>query len=50
MKKFLCSKTEPVVQVAQGKLRGFCFDGVYRFLGVPYAKARRFEMPEAPDA
>ena len=50
MKKFLCSKTEPVVQVAQGKLRGFFFDGVYRFLGVPYAKARRFEMPEAPDA
>ncbi len=50
MDKFFCTKDSPVVQVKQGKLRGFFFDGVYRFLGIPYAKAARFHMPEAPDA
>ncbi len=50
MDKFLCTKDSPVVEVKQGKLKGFFFDGVYRFLGVPYAKAKRFEMPEEPDS
>ncbi|MBQ3865198.1 MAG: carboxylesterase/lipase family protein [Clostridia bacterium] len=49
MTQFLCTRKEPIVTVKQGKLRGYFFDGVYRFLGVPYAKAKRFEMPEEPD-
>lgn len=49
MDKFFCTREAPVVEVKQGKLRGYFFDGVYRFLGVPYAKAKRFEMPEEPD-
>ena len=49
MEKFFCTKDSPVVDVKQGKIKGYFFDGVYRFLGVPYAKAQRFMMPEEPD-
>ncbi len=35
------------VQTKQGKLQGYFFDGVYIFKGIPYAKAKRFRMPEA---
>ena len=49
MEKFFCTKDSPVVEVKQGKIKGYFFDGVYRFLGVPYAKAQRFMMPEEPD-
>ena len=48
-KVFKCSKSAPVVQTEQGKLRGYFFDGVYNFFGIPYAKANRFCMPEKPD-
>ena len=41
-KIFNCSKSAPVVETEQGKLRGYYFDGVYNFLGIPYAKAKRF--------
>lgn len=43
--QFICTKTEPVVQTAQGKLRGFVKDGIYTFHGVKYAEADRFQMP-----
>ena len=49
MEIFFCTKDSPVVEVKQGKIKGYFFDGVYRFLGVPYAKAQRFMMPEEPD-
>ena len=49
MENFRCTRTDPVVRTKQGDLRGFFFDGTYRFWGVPYAKAARFEMPTAPD-
>ncbi len=35
----------PIVQTAEGKLRGFCLDGVYTFQGIKYANAKRFQMP-----
>lgn len=44
------SKTEGVVDTAYGKVRGFIDEGTYTFRGIPYAKAERFQMPEAPDA
>lgn len=44
------SKTEGVVDTAYGKVRGFIDGGTYTFRGIPYAKAERFQMPEAPDA
>ena len=46
MKEFCMSKSSPVVQTPKGKLRGFRYDGVDRFHGIRYAKAKRFQMPE----
>jgi len=37
----------PVVQVRAGKLRGFRDGRTLTFLGVPYAQAERFGMPQA---
>ena len=36
----------PVVTVEEGQLRGTIDDGTLAFLGVPYATAERFRMPE----
>lgn len=46
----IVSKTEGVADTAYGKVRGFIDEGTYTFRGIPYAKAERFGMPEAPDA
>src|SRR6185312_3528216 len=39
-----------VVETANGKLSGLTKDGVLRFNGIPFAKAKRWQMPEAADA
>ncbi len=44
-RKFVCSKTEPIVTTKAGKLRGFIIDGTYTFHGIKYADAKRFQMP-----
>lgn len=44
-KKFLFDEV-PVVQTKAGLLKGYFYDGVYIFKGVPYAQAKRFQMPE----
>lgn len=41
---------DPQVTVEQGVLQGLKIDSTYMFLGLPYAKAERFAMPEKPDA
>jgi len=38
----------PVVQVQSGKLRGFRDGMTTIFLGIPYAEAERFELPQPP--
>ena len=38
------------VQVKPGKLIGYLDDGMYRFLGVPYATAERFQSPKPVDS
>ncbi len=48
MQEFICSNEAPIVSVKQGRLKGYYFQGVYRFFGVPYARSRRFEMPQEP--
>ena len=35
-----------LVQTAQGEVRGYEYDGLRIFKGIPYAKARRFHAPE----
>ncbi|MBQ5342057.1 MAG: carboxylesterase family protein, partial [Oscillospiraceae bacterium] len=47
---YLYDPVEPVVQTKYGKLRGYTFGDVNHFLGVRYAKAKRFHMPEEPDS
>lgn len=47
-KEFFCTKTEPSVEVPGGLVRGYRYDGVYTFLGIPYGQAKRFRMPEDP--
>ena len=44
-RKFICTKTEPIVQTKAGKLRGFILDGTYIFHGIKYANAKRFRQP-----
>ena len=41
---FTCSD-ETVVETRAGRLRGFLSDGIYKFYGVKYADARRFQSP-----
>ena len=45
--------TDVLAYTNYGKVRGVYFDGVYRFLGIRYAKPpvgeRRFMPPEKPD-
>lgn len=48
--EFVCTSTDPVVQTVYGQLRGFRVDGVNVFRGIPYAQAKRFQMPEKPEA
>lgn len=35
----------PIVQTKAGAIQGYALDGVYIFKGVPYARAKRFQMP-----
>ena len=48
-KKFFCSADAPVVKTKAGAYRGYYFDGIYHFLGMRYATAKRFEMPKEPE-
>ncbi len=47
---YQCTKDYPIVETKQGKIRGYVYDGVFNFLGIKYAKAKRFQMPEEPDS
>ncbi|KHK89401.1 carboxylesterase/lipase family protein [Novosphingobium malaysiense] len=38
--------TQPIVQTRAGKIAGTQHDGFRRWLGIPYAQARRFAAPE----
>ncbi|MBQ6214802.1 MAG: carboxylesterase/lipase family protein [Oscillospiraceae bacterium] len=44
-KQYVCNEDYPVVETCYGKLRGYLYDGVFRFFGVKYADAQRFQMP-----
>ncbi len=44
--KTFCYDDVPVIETTSGKLKGYFYDGEYIFKGVPYAYAKRFQMPE----
>ena len=44
--RFAYDAQTAVVQTAQGKVRGFEWDGLTIFKGIPYAAAKRFHAPE----
>ena len=46
MNQFVFERKRPVVETRQGKLRGVTYGGVNIFMGVKYAHAKRFHMPE----
>lgn len=45
VKKFMFDEV-PVIQTKAGKLKGYFYNGVHIFKGIPYAQAKRFQMPE----
>ena len=45
-KKFVYDEDTAVVETESGKVRGYFYDDMYLFKGIPYAKARRFHAPE----
>lgn len=47
-KEYFCTRTEPSVKTKSGYVKGFRFDGIYNFYGIPYGNAKRFRMPEEP--
>ena len=46
---FICREDYPLVETDKGMIRGYMLNEMFHFLGIPYAKARRFEMPEECD-
>ena len=44
---FRRDKDTAVVTTRQGKIRGYEYDGLTIFKGIPYAVAKRFHAPEA---
>ena len=49
-KKFICAPDYPVVTTPKGKIRGYCYEGVFTFKGIKYANAKRFHKPEPVEA
>lgn len=45
-KKFIYNEHTAVVDTEKGKVRGYFYDDMYIFKGIPYAKAKRFHAPE----
>jgi len=47
--RYVYDPVEPVVSTEYGDVCGFTYGGIDHFLGIPYAKAERFRMPQDPD-
>lgn len=49
-RKFVYDRETAVVQTDKGKVRGYFYDSMYIFKGIPYAKAERFHAPKPVEA
>ena len=49
MNQYVFDPVKPVVETRFGKLRGITYGDINFFMGIRYAKARRFQMPEDPE-
>jgi len=45
-KMFVCDSKTALVKTKRGKVKGYVYDGMEIFKGIPYAKAARFHAPE----
>ena len=43
---FACNLDTAVVETKQGKVRGYVYDDMTIFKGIPYASAKRFHAPQ----
>jgi len=48
MNQYVFEETRPIVQTKYGKIRGVTYGDMNIFMGVEYAQAKRFHMPEEP--
>ena len=48
--RIVFKKGSVVVETNKGKVRGYAYNGVSVFKGIPYAKAKRFHAPEPLEA
>ena len=48
LKPFVFDRDKNIVETVYGKVRGFQYDGIYVFEGIPYAEAERFHAPHPP--
>jgi para-nitrobenzyl esterase len=49
-KSFHYTQENSIVETTRGKIRGYEYDGLHIFKGIPYAQAKRFHAPEPVDA
>ena len=49
MNQYVFDPVKPVVETRYGKLRGITYGDISFFMGIRYAKAKRFQMPEDPE-
>ena len=48
--QFICNADTALAQTTKGTVRGYVYNNISIFKGIPYAKARRFHAPEPMDA
>lgn len=44
--QFVCNAETALVETAQGTVKGYIYDGLFIFKGIPYASAKRFHAPQ----